>query len=290
MPLGEVIELYSYRTRSLRDGVPTLTRAFNVEGLTPDVALQVPNIPGYRDPHPDDPTLIARDISASPRGAGSLIQATYTPAPYVGGSGPGVNTFEEGFIGKDASFDYEDVELPLFRVVDYVYSENGTATEKAVFEAVDTVVPFRKRVPYHRISLGITFPDAPTLQDVLGLTDLVLSQVDKLHVLPDGKEYVFACEGIDQGSKVTDFNITYRWTRDPGVPNELESSFGPSAGPNLRFLESAVYPVFDSDFLIPPYKGLRIDGNRDPEQPPTVTFFDRYKREPNGWQNLPGIA
>lgn len=288
MPLGEAIELYRYRTNSLRDGVATWSRAWNVEGLGPDVAVQVPAIPNYRDPHPSDSNMIVRSINATPRGAGSLIEVSYAPAPYVGGSGPGINEFSEGFIGTDVSFDNEDVELPLFRVVDMVFGEGDSAVEKTVFEAIPDVVPFRRPVPYYRVTVALTLTDPATFTDALALGDVIAAQVGNIHTI-GGRDLVFSCEGIDQND-VNEYKIAYRWTQDKGVANTLANDFGPSAGPNLRYLESTVYPVFNDDFLIPPYKGLRIDGNVDPEQAPTVTFFDRFKREPNGWQNLPGIA
>ena len=288
MPLGEVVELYTYRTRSLRDGVPTLTRAFNVEGLSPDVAIQVPNIPGYRDPHPDDSTLIARDISASPRGAGSLIQVTYSPTPYVGGSGPNVNTYAEDFIGKDVSFDHEDVDIPLFRRSGLTTTDgSGNPVSLLVYGDYSAGIPYRKRTPYYRVETGVTFPESATIEDVFNLTSIIVGQTDKIHTIA-GKDLRFVCEGIDQGS-ATEFRVAYRWTEDLGIPNEWPA-FDETLNSNLGRIGTVLYPFADNDFIIPPFQTMRIDGNTEATELPKVTFIEKFKREPNGWQNLPGLA
>lgn len=294
MALGEITELYQYRTLSIRDGIPTRTRGFRVEGLIPEVAVLVPNIPRYRDPHPDEPGLIARDITPTAWGVDSLIQVTYSPEPYVGGSGPSVNTYDEDFIGKDVSFEYEDVTIPLFRKSGLTTTDaDGLPISQLVYSSLDSALPYRKRTPYYRVETGVIFEETPTIEAVFALTDKITAQVDRIHTIGD-RDLIFACEGIDQNT-ANEFRVTYRWIEDRGIPNEwpaFDETLSPSGGGDggLGRIGTTLYPFFDDDFIIPPFQGLRIDGNTDPTAEPRLTFFDRFKRDPNGWQTLPGLA
>lgn len=276
-----------------RDGIRGITEVLRVKGANATRAIggqYAPDVPNYRAQHRDhaENGLIVKDRNATQDGAGALVSVTYAPEEYVGWNLPPVNVFQEDFVGKDVSFETEDVEIPLFRTANITLGDGAQAVQKTVFQRVDGVLPYRKRVSYYRVPIAIELVGS-TLGDVLNLSRVILEQTDKIHNI-FGEDLVFACEGITQQTAER-FNAVYRWYKDPGIKlTELRTSFGPSAGTNLRFIGSTAYPVFNDDFLIPPYKGLRIDGDPDPEQPPTVTYFDIYEREPNGWQTLPGIA
>ena len=215
MAVGEITELYQYRTISIRDGIPTRTRGWRVEGVIPERAITEPGIPRYGDTHPEDSDLIARDINPSAWGCDSLVQVTYAPDAYVGGSGPSVNTYDEDFIGKDVSFEYEDVTIPLFRKSGLRTTDaDGLPVSLIVYSRFDSGIPYRKRTPYYRVETGVVFPEAPTIQGVFALTEVIAAQVDRIHTI-GGKDLLFACEGIDQNTE-TEFRITYRWSEDRG--------------------------------------------------------------------------
>ena len=286
MAEGDVTQLYNSRGRSQRDGVDSRTMGFYVEGEGVDLAKENAGVPKYRDPHPDDANMIARDIIAAPSAGGSIVTVSYAPPQYVGGSVPPINTFADGFIGKDVSFETEDVTLPLFQLTKMVLGGEGETDEQLVFQRIEDVIPFRKRVPYFRVPISIDLAGT-SLNDTFNITDAILEQTDKIHTI-DGRDLVFACEGLDQQTEDR-FNAVYRWYQDPGIPNTLRDSFDSSASPNLQFINGTIYPVFDNDFILPPYKGIRVDGNDVPTIAPTVTFFDLFKRDPNGWLSLPGI-
>ena len=287
MAYGDATELYNSRGRSQRDGVEGIATGWLVEGVGVDLAKENEGVPKYRDPHPDYPGLIARDIVASSVPGGSIVTVNYAPPQYVGGSVPPINTFADGFIGKDVSFETEDVTLPLFQLTKMVLGGDGETDEQLVFQRIEDVIPFRKRVPYFRVPISIDLAGT-SLNDTFNITDAILEQTDKIHTI-FGRDLVFACEGLDQQTEDR-FNAVYRWYQDPGIPNTLRDSFDSSASPNLQFINGTIYPVFDNDFILPPYKGIRVDGNDDPTIAPTVTFFDLFKRDPNGWLSLPGIV
>ena len=290
MPIGQVTELLSYRTSSLRDNVDTLTRGFNVEGLAPDLARVTPNIPQYGDQHPDYAGMVVRSINAAPRGAGSLVQVSYSPIEFVGGGQPPVNDSAEDFWGIDVSFDYDDIDIPLFRKSTMsATTPSGAPFTQFVYSDLSSGIPYRKRVPYYRVTTGLTFAEPASLSDVFNLSSLIVSQTDKIHKI-FGRDLVFASEGLQYVSR-TEYKVTYRWSEDLGIPNEwaADTPFDEIVSDNLGRRGTVVYPYADADFVIPPFKGMRIDGDVDPTQPPSVTFFNRFKRDEDGWTNLPGL-
>lgn len=288
LQVGEWEEMYDYRGNSLRDGVPGRTRGFRVEGMNVDVAVDRPGLPQYGDEHPDDPGLLARDRTSTPYGTGALVVWTYVATAYFGGSGPAINQFAEGFIGKDVSFDSEDVEIPLFRRAGITTTVNDLPVSQIVFADFRSGLKLRRRTPYYSVPIAIELPESNSLNDVFNITQVIVAQFDKIHTI-FGKKLLFACEGIDQNDP-TRFKATYRWYEDQGIPNTLSNQFTAFESDNLGRIGTTIYPFFDSTYMIPPFKGMRIDGNPDPTQPPDVTFFDKHAEEPNGWQTLPGIA
>lgn len=291
MAVGDVKELYAYRGASQRDGVDTLTRGFSVEGQGVDVARANPGIPRYRDEHPDNPGLLARDFNASPRGADSLVTVSYSPEAYVGGTVPPVNQYAEGFVGVDTTFEDTTVDIPLFERNKVTFGEGDAAVEKLVYQRRDDVMPYGYSRSVIRVPISITLTTSGNFNVAVALGSVISAQINKLHTI-NGKTYLFKPEGLTQRGS-NEFVGTYRWYSDPGVPNVLSVPFGGvQPAPNLIWGRglTTLYPFFDEDFIIPPFNGVRIDGDQDPEQAPHVTFFERFEREPNGWQTLPGIA
>lgn len=292
MAIGQVTELLAYRTVSMRDNIDTLTRGFNVEGLGPDLARFVPFIPRYGDSHPDNPGMIVRSVSAGPRGTGSLVQVTYAPREFVGGGQPPVVDTAEDFFGADVSFDYEDIDIPLFRRSGLTTTDDqGLPITQLVYADYRVGIPYRKRVPYYRVTTGVTFEDTATFDDIMDLSDFIVDQTGSIHTI-FGRDLLFSCEGMQYVTR-TQYKVTYRWTQDLGIPNQWEADtpFDETLDANIGRRGSILYPFADAEYVIPPFKGMRIDGNTDPTELPIVTFFDKYKRidSGNGWQLLPGL-
>lgn len=289
MAQGDVTKLYYSYAESINDGVQSVRVDYLVEGLTPSQAIVAAGVPVYGDAWVGNSDLLARNISATPRGSDSIVAVSFVPAQYIGGSVPPVNQFAEGFIGKDVSFDYDDVDIPLFRKSGLLTTDaDGLPISKIVYSDVALRLPFRKRTPYYSVPIAITFPETATLNDVFIATDAIVAQTDKIHKL-FGRDLLFACDGIDQQSETT-YRALYRWYEDKGIPNTLSSQFEETIDGNLGRIGTTLYPFFDESFVLPPYSGIRINGATDPSNPPTVTFFDKYLREDNGWATLPGIV
>lgn len=290
MATGDVRELYYSYSEGLNDGVRSIRVDYLAEGLTPTQAIEATGVPRYGDARVGQPTLLARTITATPRGSDSIVSVSFVPEQYLGGSIPPVNQFAEGFIGKDVSFEYEDVNIPLFIQTGVLSTDaNGDLIAKTVYDTGEGEIPFRKFVAYYRVPIAIKLLGGTTLQDVFGLTRRILEQTGKIHKIFD-EDLVFSCEGIEQQDEET-FSAVYRWYKDPGIPNTLFDSFDdPNLAPNLGRIGAYVYPYSDSEFLLPPFKGVAVAGNTNPEVPPRVTFFDKYKRDDDGWVNLPGIV
>lgn len=291
MAVGDVKELYSYRGSDQTDGIDRLTRGFSVEGQTVDAARANANIPKYRDPHPDRPGLLVQAVNATPRGSGSLVTVSYVPAAYVGGSVPPVNQYADGFVGIDTSFEDTTVDIPLFERNKVTFGEGDAAVEKQVYQRRDDVMPYGYSRSVIRVPISITLTTSGNFNVAVAVGSVISAQINKLHTI-NGKTYLFKPEGLSQRGS-NEFVGTYRWYSDPGVPNVLSVPFGGvQPAPNLVWGPgfTTLYPFFDEDFIIPPFNGVRIDGDEDPEQAPHVTFFDRFLSEPNGWQTLPGIA
>jgi hypothetical protein len=292
MATGDITERYRLRGVNERDGIETRQRGFYVEGLNVDQAKVLPGIPQYGNAHPDYPDLLARTIGAQAEGGGSVVTVSYAPAQYVGGSVPPVNQYAEGFIGVDSTFEDVTVDIPLFELVEHVFDEAGAAVTKNVYQRIDDVLSFQYSRLVHRIPISVsTINVGGSFGTAINVAQLVGSQINKIHTI-FGRKLLFKPEGISQRGD-GEFKVTYRWYEDPGVPNTIQTPFGGVfAAPNLLWDENVttLYPVFDDDFILPGFKGLRIIGDADPEQPPKVVYFDKYEEDANGWQNLPGIA
>lgn len=297
MATGDVLDnLFEYQSHSVRDGVPTVTRGYHVVEENPSQAIVNVGIPQYGEAHPDYSGLVVRSVAATPRGRGSLVQVTYSPIEYTGGGQPPVVDSAEDFFGLDVSFDYEEIDIPLFRHSEFQTTDaQGAPITEIVYSDYSAGIPYRKRVPYYRVTTGVVFNEPASLGDILDLNaSLILTQTDRIHNI-FGRDLLFSCEGLQYVSR-TEYKVTYRWSQDPGIPNEWESDapfdekFSDiSTRAILGRRGSIIYPAADEDYVIPPFKGMRIDGNTDPTQFPTVTFFDRYKRDDEGWTNLPGL-
>lgn len=288
MATGDVRELWRFRSVSVRDGIPGGQRAFYVEGQIPDVALVNVGIPRLGDADPVFPGTVAQNIDSKSEGAGSVVTVSYTPPEYVGGSVPTVNQFADGFIGKDVSFENELIEIPLFqRQAITTTDASGLPISLLVYGPVEDTLPIRKRTAYYRVPVSIDLIGT-TLADVFLLTAPMIEQTDKIHKI-FGRDLAFAPEGMDQQT-ADRFVVTYRWYADDGVPNTLADKFIDVPGrPDLKMLGSVIYPVFSTEYIIPPFHGVRIHGAQDPSDLPVVEFFEIFERNNNGWTGLPGV-
>lgn len=294
METGEVRELYAYRATNMNSGVLSYQRGIYVHGYSVDAASQIPGVPQAGNQHPNYSGYLLTSRTSQVYGRGTLFVCNYVPAEYAQGSVPPVNQYAEGFLGKDVSFDYEEVTIPTWTKFGIESTDaSGNPISKVVYGDGRDLPPIRRKVPYYSVPIAFKITVNNTLDDVFMFSDRIVEQTDRLHTIFD-RQLLFACNGVNQRG-VDEFVANYRWYSDGGVPNDLMDLFDevlPDSGgspSNIGRIGSRLYPFFDADYIIPPFKGLYISGSIDPADPPDVVFFDRFKSDPNGWVNLPGV-
>lgn len=292
MAVGTVTELYAYRAINMNSGVETYTRGLHVEGLSVDAARLIPGIPQAGHPHPNYSTHLLTSRTSQVYGRGTLFICNYVPAEYAQGSVPPVNQYAEGFIGKDVSYENDEITIPRWKRygVESV-DAGGSPISLIVYGEAREFPPIRRKVPYYSVPLSFELLINNTLGDVFNFSDVIVEQTNKLHTI-FGRKLLFACQGVTQRG-TTEFKATYRWYDDQGVPNTLANQFDEtfaSGNGNIGRIGTVLYPFFDSQYQIPPFKGLYISGALDPSDPPEVVFFDKFEEDANGWQSLPGVT
>lgn len=289
--VGEVIEQYQYRGVSSSSGIATRTRGFRVVGMNVDQALNTTGVPVYKSAHPDYADMWAKDFSTTWQGCDTHVVVTYVPKEFIGVGIPPVDEFGEEFVGVDQTFDDVDVDIPLYQQTTIKVGNPPDVVSQLVWQRRTDVMKYQYSRNIIRIDIALELDTESNFDVAMSIGVPIRAQINKIHTLPDGKDYLFKPEGLDQ-SGPKQFKATYRWYSDPGVPNVLAAEFGGVfAGENLQLLGGTGYPVFDEDFLIPPFNGVRIDGDaEDPTNAPKVTFFERFDTsDPQGWRSLPGV-
>lgn len=287
--VGDVSEQYQYRGVSISSGIPTRTRGFRVVKTTIDPALNATGVPKFLDEHPDFSNMVAKDITAIWKGKDTHVVVTYVLKAYAGQI-PAVDEFSENFVGIDLTFDEVLIDIPLYQQTKIKIGNPPDVIEKLVWQRRTDVMKYLYNHTVLRIDIALELDTQSNFYVATALGDLITDQANKIHTLPNGKKYLFKPEGLDQNGP-KQFKATYRWINDPGVPNVLKGKFGGVfANRKLQIIGGTGYPVFSDEIMIPPWNGIRIDGNQDdPSTAPEVTFFDRFLEDKDGWKNLPGM-
>ena len=289
MATGDVTELYANRATNMSSGIMSYQRGLFVEGLGVDAAGQVPGIPQVGNPHPNYSGYLLNSRTSQNYGRGTLFICTYVPQEYAQGSVPPVNDYADGFLGKSVSFDYEDVVIPRWKRMGIESTDaSGNPVSIIAYGEARDIPPIRKQVPYYEIPVAFELTINNTLGDVFSFSDVIVGQTNKIHTI-FGRDLRFVCQGVNQRG-LKEYRANYRWYADQGVPNDLSTQFDENVTGNIGRIGSTLYPFFDEDYIIPPFKGLYVTGSVNPTDPPDVVFFDRFEREPNGWQSLPGVV
>lgn len=262
------------------------TREWAVQGSSPDVAKTEPDAPKFGDAHPDNAGLVVSSVSYEPVGYGTKVRASYVPFEFIPGVPP-ENTTTEEWIAIDSTFETHDIEIPLFQLVSksFPVASGGTET-KLVYRPVQRVKSYQYTNVVHRVTLNATIMGGPTVDAQMLITEQINQQNDKIHTIA-GRDYLFNADGVRR-IEADNYQFTYRWTTDRGVPNTLV--FDASATENIGFIGSIAFPYADEDYIVPPFKMLdTAPVDNDPTMPPKVTISDRYERDETGWQSLPGV-
>lgn len=263
------------------------TRGWKVPLSTPDIAAADVGAPKFDDVHPDDPNLVVSSVSFLPQGRHTVVRATYTLREFQDPTPP-ENEEGEDFYRLDATFEDVDVEIPIFQLVtkEFPVSEGMTQT-KMVWQPVQQKAIFRHSRVVHRMTLNATVVSGAGVVAQLALSQSINEQTNKIHEIA-GVKYLFKPDGLRRVS-VDQYQVTYRWIFDPGVPNTLD--FDASASPNMGIIGSYGFPFADDNFIIKPYSRLDTspDGN-DPTQAPVVKSSPAYVEDLDGYQTLLGVS
>ncbi len=263
------------------------TRGWTVTGGGPDVVRNNPLAPHRGDTHPDDSNLIVNTVSYTPTGYGTLVRAQYLPAEFIDSPPPEDTTGIE-WTKIDSTFEDVDVNIPVFEIVTKSHpGPGGTVIENDYWQPVERTTPFRYTRLVHRITVNAIVPSAGDVSTQLSLAVPISNQHNKIHTI-GGLKYLFMADGIRR-IKADQYQFTYRWIFDPGVPNTIDMQTGDHA--NIGIIGSYGFPYADDLYIVPPYSRIDTapDGN-DPTNSPVVKVSPAYLEDPNGWLTLPGMV
>jgi len=295
-------ELYFERRVSVTAAGEPRTRAWAIQGFTPDATKADPGAPQRLDPHPDDSGLVLDSIAFTPTGYGTQVSANYVPSQYTGGPPPPIDN-APGYIAIDTTFENVDVQIPVYTRVRMTMGDIPTIP----YVPVSNLATFRYSQTVHRITLNATVSSGPSVLTQLNLASSITSQTNKIHTI-GGVKYRFVCDRIERQSE-DQYGFIYRWIQDPGVVNTLvfEEQITPGTGSTQGagigrigsyFFPQAVAPGGGNPgFIIEPFKRIDIapaklfdDEDANPQIPPVVVSSPSFVEDANGWQTLPGVS
>lgn len=265
------------------------TRGFKVVGSVPSVAANEPEAAAlsFGTPHPDDPGLVVNNCAFTPTGYGTEVRANYVPLEYIDQPPPENDTGID-WTNVDSTFEHVDTDIPIFQLVRKNFPTAGGGTEEIqVWQRAQHVKKFRNTRVVYRLTVNAEFTSDGTVNTLFQLTQAISNENNKLHTI-NGRKYLFNADGARRIDK-DNYQFTYRWTSDPGIPNTL--IFEDQSSPNIGGIGVYGFPFFNANYIIPPFFSLDAaptDG--DPTQAPTVVFSPIYLENPNGHLTLPGIA
>ena len=247
-------------------------RRFVVETTSKQAAILAEGIPAVSSSHPDFPAMQMDAYRVTVASAGvTYVDCLYSSDRRYGQARqPNKDNpawFWWGWATREAV-----VEIPVWRR-QRVLSAAATGGSTLVyqlgkFEKVEyrIVRPLRVRV---RIS---------NVRDL----DVIANQLNYLHVMPDGKTYLFTGANVSQVDDDGTYDISYEWVLDEGTTYFPDFPSGGNAGyctPVSGSLDRLPYQV---------YMGFQ-DGDPSTDKPKCLTQF-QYFLDAEGWRTLPGAT
>ena len=166
------------------------------------------------DSHPDFLNLVANSVQSIPTGHGCEISIQYVALEQYDIDIDNPN--EPNFIDIDTTFFSASVDIPVFQAVIKTF---GTLEPDQYYQRVDNVVSFQYKKSVNRIVLNADVSSDGTVTNQLAIVQRLNEQNNKLHKIGN-IWYLFEVDGVERLSK-DNYQFTYRWTYDPGVPNTL---------------------------------------------------------------------
>ena len=248
-------------------GKSAASRRFVVATTDKQAAILADNIPAISSTHPDFPDLKLDTYAVTVDGAGvTYVSCRYSNDRRFGSQRqPNKDNpawYEWGWAQRAAT-----VEVPQWRKrriaaagvsggVKYVY-ELG----KISLVEMRVIRPLRLRI---------------VIQNVRDF-DAIAAETNKLHLMPDGIQYLFLGGTVTQIDDVPTYDVSYSWERDTGtfdLPPEEPGAF-------VGYPEGVLFRE--------PYRIWYAWQEGDPSvERPKMRTLEVYNANDNGWLSLPG--
>ena len=161
-----------------------------------------------------------------------------------------------------------EVEIPIWRK-ERIAAAGNTAGSKLVYRIAKIV-----RVEYRVVRPLRVRVLVENVRDL----DVIAIQTNKLHIMPDGKTYLFTGGNVSQVDDTGVYDIAYEWERDEGT-----FSFPAFGGSDAGYCRA------QGEFSRFPYTVFYAFQDGDPStDKPKCDTVEQYDKDDNGWQALPG--
>lgn len=303
MPLTWNEQYFDYGVTDSSSGVGVV-RGWKVPLSTPEIAAADAGAPKFGDQHPDFNTngLVINNVSFLPEGRHTVVRASYVPPEYQDPIPP-EKTDGLDFFKIDTTFKDVTVNIPVFNSFIKNFSRpDGSLVAKFHWVESERKTAFMYAQTVHRVTLNATIVGGEGVTTQLNIAQEIHNQTNKLHTI-GGVQYVFKADNIKR-VKEDQYQFTYRWTYDQGIPNTLDFSSNPNSTATLGRYGGTAYPHADKaefphpldgidpnidGYIIPPYHRMDVGLATQSSIDPVVKIRPQYISDPLGWRNLPGV-
>lgn len=249
-------------------GKSAASRRFVVPTTDKQAAILADGIPAISSSHPDFPDLRLDTYAVTVDTAG----VTYVSCRYSNdrrfGSTRQPNKDNPAWYWWGWSMRAAEVEIPIWRKERIAAAGNAAGT-KLVYRVGKIV-----RVEYRVVRPLRVRVQIDNVRDL----DVIASQTNKLHIMPDGKTYLFLGGNVSQVDDTGVYDISYEWERDEGT-----FAFPAFNGDNAGYCQA------QGEFSRFPYTVFYAYQTGDPSTTvPQCDTVEQYDKDDEGWQALPG--
>ena len=243
-------------------------RRFVVQTTDKQAAFEAEGIPEISSEHPDYPKLKLDQFDVTIDAAGVAYVTCRYSSDRRFGSTRQPNKDNPAWYEWGWSMRPAEVEIPIWRK-ERIAAAGNAAGSKLVYRIAKIV-----RVEYRVVRpLRVRV----LIENVRDL-DAIAAQTNKLHIMPDGKTYLFTGGSVSQVDDTGVYDIAYEWERDEGT-----FSFPEFSGSNAGYCQA------QGNFERQPYTVFYAFQDGDPSTAkPKCDTVEQYDKDDSGWLSLPG--
>lgn len=265
-------------------------RSFIVDAR-PEEVQGAAGLPVINDAHPTFTTarVDSYGISGLPGKVGwSSVEVLYSSDRQFTFPVPPLDPNRAGFNSWSISFTPQTIEVPVAKRItrNVINPVTGASVQQETWAYG----------PDYQLGILTTFA---VIQYRFTLTEFnpavwptIMEQVNKIHRLPDGRDYRYESGDITQTTE-TVWNGTHSWVYDPGNFSPDLFNTNPVGSNGLVIPNNLSGPPTPVPFFRPPYSQWTLvdpPGSAGTGAIPHSLLVRPYDEDLNGWQNLPGIA